>query len=149
METQSLIELTNSFEEMVGKRSSAVISEEGAKRSAGIVINIDEKFIQRADSPIDIFSIVLATSQLLKWCDQENKEVSSGNKRVAGNPVRKSEILDAFEKGDLTKEQIKSLNQELYVVDPLMGATKAMLLLNALHSKYPDVSLKQDIPNSQ
>ncbi len=88
--------------------------------------------------------MVIATSQLLQWCDQETRAVSGGKKAVPGNPQVRNEIIEKFKKGS-DKEELKRLTQELYVADPLLGARKAMELLEKLHSKYPEVALKQNL----
>lgn len=141
----SLVDLKKQFKEIVGFRAPAPISEEGALRSAGIIVEVEEKMVSKKDDPTDLFRVVISTSQILQWCEQENRAVESGNKNAAGNPQRKNEIIKKFQKGGNGEQEIKRLTQELYITDPLLGARKAMELLESLHSKYPDVTLKQDL----
>ena len=148
MENQvSLVDLKRQFKEIVGFRAPAPISKDGALRSAGIIVDVEEKLIKNKQSSPDLFRVVIATSQLLQWFDQENKKVISGDKNMPGNPERRNEIIKKFERGGNVEEELKELSQELYVVDPVLGAKKAMELLQTLHNKYPEVSLKQDLPS--
>lgn len=149
MESQvSLTDLKKQFKEIVGFRAPAPISEEGAINSSGVIIEVEEKFLEKKMDPSDILRAVIATSQLLQWCEQENREVGMGAKQKPGNPLRKEEIVSEFEKGGHSKDELKQLSRELYVVDPALGASKSMQLLTTLHKNYPDIPLKQDISSS-
>lgn len=62
-EQSSVIELQKTFEDMVGFRANAKISEEGAFASAEKIVDLDEKLVLKTTAPIDLYSAVLATSQ--------------------------------------------------------------------------------------
>lgn len=59
----SVIELQKTFEDMVGSRANAKISEEGAFASAEKIVDLDEKLVLKTTAPIDLYSAAIATSQ--------------------------------------------------------------------------------------
>jgi hypothetical protein len=140
--------LKDQFKEIVGNPASIPISLENASRSAGIIVEVEERFVKGEDLPSDLFRVVISASQLLQWCGQEEKAVRDGKKYFAGNPQEKRGVLKKLKAGGNDLEEIKKLMQKLYVADPLLGARKAMELLTKLHSKYPDIPLKQNLNES-
>lgn len=133
---QDIHTLQKTFKDIIGFRAPAEISEEAAKQSAGIIIELEEKFLLGHSYPSDLFLATIATSQLLQWCDQLQQHVTGGSIPSIEDKERLKEVNAKLSQGNWSKDEIKRLLRMQYVADPKLGANKAMDLLVRLHTFY-------------
>ena len=136
MVEQDIRTLQKTFKDIIGFRAPVEISEESAAQSAGIIIELEEKFLLRQTYPIDLFMATIATSQLLQWCDQLQQHVTGGSIPHIEDKELLEEVNVKLSQGNWSKDEIKRLLRMQYVADPKLGANKAMDLFVRLHTLY-------------
>jgi hypothetical protein len=143
METkENLVDVKNELTDMIGFNAPAEISMQGAMRSAGILVEIEERMISKNASPMDLLSASISTSQLLNWWEQRDQLVASGKLQTIEDTETISQIAEKFTQGNLPKEEIKHLTKLLYVANPRIGANKGMQMLRDLKMIFPAVDIK-------
>jgi len=131
------------FRDIVGFTATAGISDAGAKRSAGIIVDLEDKILGKNTQAIDLFRATLATSQLIERWSQIRQSLVAGSISSVED-AETLELLHAkFSGGNLAKAEIMRLTKIAYVANPAWGANKAMEVLDKLRTIYADISLHQ------
>ena len=128
--------------DIVGFRARAEISAEGAIRSAGIIIDIEDAINMEATEPIDLFNAIIATSQLVERWGQIQYQWMLGYLSSVDdcNMVRQ---IQKRKHGTHSTQEDTELRKEEYVARPAYAANKAMEVLTKLQTIYPDIPLKK------
>lgn len=140
-EKGSLVEMKQSFKSMVGFRAPAEISIQGAMGSAAHIIELDEKLLLHREEPTDFFIAAVSTSQLLNWCEQLQRQYTTGERHTVEDTETLVKIREKLMAGNLPTGEIKRLTKLMYVADPYLGAAKGIETLLALRARFPDVGL--------
>jgi len=142
MAEKDLHTLQREFRNIVAPVATAEISEEGAARSAGIIVELDEKMHKKRTEPIDLFRATLSTSQLIERWSQQQQRLAAGSISSVNDVDTVRSIQEKFAGGNLPKEEIMRLTKLLCVASPSFGANTAMEVLSKLRGTYADISLQ-------
>jgi hypothetical protein len=130
------------FRDVAGFMATAEITEDGASRSAGIIVALEEKIFGEKTQPIDLFRATLATSQLIERWSQLRQHLAAGSISSVNDEETLKLVQEKFTGGNLPKDEIMRLTTITYVANPGLGANKAMDVLSKLRTIYADISLK-------
>jgi hypothetical protein len=135
--------ISTEFRNIVGVVATAEITEDGAARSAAIIVELEDKIYRKTTKPVDLFRAVLATSQLIERWSQLRQHLVSGSISSINDMQTFKNVQEKFAKGNLPIEEIQRLTEVMYVASPGLGANKAMDVLRKLQAMYTDISLQQ------
>lgn len=131
------------FRDMVGFMATAEISEAGANRSAGIIVELEEKIISKTTKPGDLFRATIAASQLIERWGQLRQCFAAGIISNVEDGETLALLKEKFSAGNLPKEELMRLLKIACVASPSVGANKAMDVVSQLRTIYADISLQQ------
>ena len=124
MAEKDLHTLQREFRNIVAPVATAEISEEGAARSAGIIVELDEKMLKKRTEPIDLFRATLATSQLIERWSQQQQRLAAGSILSVNDVDTVKSIQEKFAGGLPSEEYEKVLGakatKDLKKYDPLI-----------------------------
>jgi hypothetical protein len=131
------------FRDVVGPPATAEISEEGALRSAGIIIDILHRIETRTTHPIDLLRATIATSQLIERWYQLRQRLVLGSISTINDEETIRTLKERYAGGNLTKEDMMQRTKMTWVANPAVGANKALEVLSTLRTLYPTIPLRQ------
>ena len=137
--------LSLQLRDTLGFVANAKISEEGARRSAEIVVDLEEKIRAGYTHPADLFRAVIAASQLVARWGQLKWQLAGGSIRKVEDTETIMAIQEKFSGGNLPKDEIMRLTAISYVANPSLGANSAMDVLTRLQTEYAEIPLKQQV----
>lgn len=131
------------FRDAVGPVATAEISEEGALRSAGVILDIMHKIDARTTQPSDLMRATIATSQLIeRWGQLRQRYVAGSIPRIDDEEI----ILQAHDMltvPDVPLEVTQKMLTAVYVASPAVGAIKALEVFTTLRVLYPTIPIRQ------
>lgn len=140
---KSLYAIEEEFLNFVGFKAKAEISDKGALRSAGVIIELFEKVSEKTTQPSDLFRATIATSQLIERWSQQVDSFLSGAIPTVDNVEALLVLSEMFSSGDYPEEEMLRILKHACVASPKLGAQKAMAVLSDLRTIYSDISLQQ------
>lgn len=144
MSERDLHVIQHEFRKRVGFIATAQITEVGAARSAGIIVDIEKRIHENATQPADLFLATLAASQLIERWNQLQQHVAAGSISSVKDTETLQMVQQKFSAGNLPMVEIMRLTKLSFVADPSLGANKAMEVLTELQNIYNDISLHSE-----
>lgn len=133
------------FHETLGFEATAKVSFSFALQSAERLFDIEARLVTGKDTPADLYSAMISSSQLLQWHEQVRQGITDpSSDAVMYSKPTLPQIEAALEKDNLSYERIRSLVTNQYVQNPPLGARRAIEIFFELREKYADVPLFDD-----
>lgn len=129
------------FRDIVGFVATAPISDEGANRSAGVIVELEDKIISKTTQPSDLLRATIAASQLVERWGQMRQSLAAGSISHIDDEDTLVSLKEKFAAANLPKDELMRLLTVTIVASPSAGANKAMDVLSRLRTIYADISL--------